>query len=158
MKRLEIINAKEMSIAIRNEISRSEESRYDHRLHGLLLISEGMSCYDAGIIFGEDPRTVERWVKGFNEKGFNALREGERSGRPTKLTTQQMAEINSDLRKNPVEFGYEQDLWDGKLLMHHISKKFHTEIGVRTCQMIFHRPSSEEEKPRPVIAKGDPVK
>lgn len=147
-----------MSIAIRNEISRSEESRYDHRLHGLLLISEGMSCYDAGIIFGEDPRTVERWLKRFNKKGFNAIREGERSGRPTKLSTQQMAEINSDLRKNPVEFGYEQNLWDGKLLMHHISKKFHTEIGVRTCQMIFHRLEFRRRKTRPVIAKGDPVK
>ena len=66
MKRLEITNAKELSIAIRNEISRSEESRYDHRLHGILLVSEGMSCYDAGIMFGEDPRTVERWVKRFN--------------------------------------------------------------------------------------------
>ena len=58
MKRLEINNGKEMSIAIRNEILHSEESRYDHRLHGLMLVSEGMSCYDAGIMFGEDPRTV----------------------------------------------------------------------------------------------------
>ena len=156
MKRLEITNAKELSVAIRNEISRSEESRYDHRLHGLLLVSEGMSCYDAGGIFGEDPRTVERWVKRFNENGFNALREGERTGRPPKLTPQQMTEINGDLRKNPGEFGYDQNLWDGKLLMHHISEKFHTEIGVRTCQLIFHRLEFRRRKPRGVIAKGDP--
>ncbi len=97
MKRLEITNAKERSVAIRNEISRSEESKHDNRLHDLLLVSEGMSCHDLGIIFGEDPRTVERWVKRFNEKGFNALKEGKRSGRPPKLTTQQMAEINSDM-------------------------------------------------------------
>ena len=30
MKKIVITNAKEMSIAIRNEISRSEDSRYDH--------------------------------------------------------------------------------------------------------------------------------
>lgn len=156
MKKLEIVNAKEQSEAIRNEIFRSEESRYDHRLHGLLLVSEGVSCYDAGVMFGEDPRTIERWVKKFNEKGFNSLREGKRTGRPSKLTPKQMDEINSDLRKNPSEFGYEQNLWDGKLLKHHISEKFHIEIGVRTGQMIFHRLEFRRRKPRGVIAKGDP--
>ena len=69
-----------------------------------------------------------------------------------------MAAINSDLRKNPVEFGYDQNLWDGKLLMHHISEKFHTEIGVRACQMVFHRLEFRRRKPRSVIAKGDPEK
>ncbi|EQD60235.1 transposase [mine drainage metagenome] len=117
-----------------------------------------MSCYDAGSIFGEDPRTVERWVKRFNEKGFNALKEGKRTGRPSRLTPRQMAEINSDLRKAPGEFGYEQNLWDGKLLMHHISEKFHIETGVRTCQLIFHRLEFRRRKPRPVISKGDPEK
>jgi transposase len=134
------------------------ESRYDHRLHGLLLVSEEMSCYDAGHILGEDPRTVERWVKRFSMKGFNALKEGKRSGRPSKLTLQQMSEIDSDLRKNPVEFGYDQNLWDGKLLMHHISEKFHVKVGVRTCQLIFLRLEFRRRKPRPVISKGDPVK
>ena len=158
MKKLEINNAKEQSVAIRNEISRSEESRYDHRLHGILLVSEGMSCYEAGRILGEDSRTMERWVRKFNEKGFNALREGKRSGRRSKLTHQQMDMINTDLRKNPGEFGYEQNLWDGKLLMHHISEKFHVEIGVRTCQLIFHRLEFRRRKPRPVISKGDSEK
>ena len=158
MKKLEINNAKEQSVVIRNEISRSGESRYDHRLHGILLVNEGMSCYEAGRILGEDSRTMERWVRKFNEKGFNALREGKRSGRRLKLTPQQMAEINTDLRQNPVEFGYEQNLWDGKLLMHHISEKFHTEIGVRSCQLIFHRLEFRRRKPRPVISKGDSEK
>ncbi|EQB73146.1 MAG: hypothetical protein AMDU4_FER2C00094G0002 [Ferroplasma sp. Type II] len=158
MKKLEINNAKEQSVAIRNEISRSGESRYDHRLHGILLVSEGMSCYEAGRMLGEDSRNMERWVRKFNEKGFNALKEGKRSGRRSKLTPQQMNMISTDLRKNPGEFGYEQNLWEGKLLMHHISEKFHTEIGVRTCQLIFHRLEFRRRKPRPVISKGDSEK
>ena len=55
MKKLVITNAKEMSKAIRNAISCSEESSYDHRLHGILLVSEGMICYDTGSILGENP-------------------------------------------------------------------------------------------------------
>ncbi len=158
MRKLEIINAEEQAVAIRNEISRSDESRYDHRLHGILLVSEKMSCYEAGRILGEDPKTLEIWVKKFNTGGFNALREGKRNGRPSKLTLQEMDEIDGDLRKNPKEFNYEQNLWDGKLLKHHIYEKYHKELSVRACQMVFHRLGFRMRKPRPLIAKGDPVK
>ena len=158
MKKLRIINAKEQSIAIRNEISHSNESRYDHRLHGILLVSEGMNCYEARRILGEDSRTLERWVKKFNSGGFNTLREGKRTGRHSKLTNYQIEEINNDLRKNQNEFGYEQNLWDGKLLMHHISEKYQVNVSVRTCQMILHRLHFRKRKPRPVITKGDSEK
>ncbi len=36
MRKLEIVDAEVMQVAIRQEIDRSEESRYDHRLHGVL--------------------------------------------------------------------------------------------------------------------------
>lgn len=48
MKRLEIADRDIMEIALRNEILRSEEALYDHRLHGVLLAYRGMSCYEVG--------------------------------------------------------------------------------------------------------------
>ena len=33
-----------------------------------------------------------------------------------------MAEIKSDLRKKPLELGYDKNLWDGKILSHHMSE------------------------------------
>ena len=41
MRKLEIADAEAMRIAIQQEIARCDESRYDHRLHGLLLLSSG---------------------------------------------------------------------------------------------------------------------
>ena len=41
MRKLEISNPEVMRIAIQQEIARSDESRYDHRLHGLLLVANG---------------------------------------------------------------------------------------------------------------------
>jgi Winged helix-turn helix len=66
-------------------IGRSEESRYAHRLHGLLLVSAGQSCREVAQLFGEDGTTVQRWVQRFEHGGLEALREGERSGRPRSL-------------------------------------------------------------------------
>ena len=48
MKRLSISDPEIMEIAIQNEIHRSEEARYDHRLHGVLLVCKGFSCYEVG--------------------------------------------------------------------------------------------------------------
>ncbi len=83
MRKLEIDNAKVMRLAIYKEIQRSDESRYDHRLHGVLPVAEGFSANEVAGLLGQSPRTVQYWVRRFNEGGFDALREGEHLGRPT---------------------------------------------------------------------------
>ena len=83
MRRLEIADAEVMRIAIQQEIVRSDESRYDHRLHGLLLITAGQSSQEVATLFGEDRRTVQRWINTFEAHGLDGLREGERPGRPS---------------------------------------------------------------------------
>src|SRR3990172_10508053 len=93
MRKLQIEDAGVMRIAIQQEIARSEESRYDHRLHGVLLVSQGLSCCHVAEYFGENPVTVQRWVRRFNDNGFAGLFEGERSGRPSRLSGSQWARL-----------------------------------------------------------------
>lgn len=57
-----------------------------------------------------------------------------------------------------MEFGYEQNLLDGKFLNHKISLKFYVKVSVRSCQMIFHSLELRKRKPMPFISKGDPEK
>ncbi|MCF8179194.1 MAG: helix-turn-helix domain-containing protein, partial [Sulfuritalea sp.] len=78
MRKLEIADPEVMRTAIQQEIVRSDESRYDHRLHGLLLVAGGQSCQQVAELFGEDRRTVQRWVKRFESHGLEGVREGER--------------------------------------------------------------------------------
>src|SRR5882762_2883677 len=42
-------------------MQRSEESRYDHRLHGVLLVAQGMTCPEVARLLGDAPRAVEDW-------------------------------------------------------------------------------------------------
>ena len=53
--------------------------------------------------------------------------------------------------------GYGQNLWDGKLLAHHLALHYHLTLGVRQCQRLFGQFGFRRRKPRPVIAKGDPA-
>ena len=157
MRKLVLKDNERMRIAIQQEIARSEESRYDHRLHGLLLVSQGYSCYDVADLLGQDPRTIQRWVKRFDKEGFSGLQEGEHPGRPGRLGAKVSLKVEADLRRSPRDFGYEQNLWDGKLLAHHLALHYHCTLGIRQCQRLFGRFGFRRRKPRPVIAKGDPA-
>jgi len=51
MKRLNIADSDVMEIALQNEIFRSEEARYEHRLHGVLLVCRGFKSYEVAKMF-----------------------------------------------------------------------------------------------------------
>lgn len=156
MQRLQIADAKMMEMALKNEILRSEEARYDHRLHGVLLVCQGYSCSDVGQMFGHHSTTIQRWVKSFEMHGFSGLEDQPKAGRPPRLTPGQWQLVDHHLRQSPRQFGYSQNLWDGKLLAHHLEQTQKVALGVRQCQRIFHQLGFRLRKPRPVIARANP--
>lgn len=158
MRKLHIENADVMRVAIQQEIERSDESRYDHRLHGVLLVAGGQGCLAVAQVFGEDPRTVQRWVTRFEQQGFDGLRDGERSGRPRRLEESQCESLGRDLRRSPRDFGHAQNLWDGKILGEHLKSHYGVTLGVRQCQRMFRQMGFRLRKPRPQVAQSDPVK
>ena len=143
---------------LQQEIQRSEESRYDHRLHGVLLVAHGMTCHEVAILLGDAPRSVEYWVHRFQEKGLVGLHEGEHLGRPRRLDEKQMEAINRVLRGRPSDAGMRVNLWDGKTLSAWIEKEYGIHLGVRQCQRLFGRLEFRLRKPRPVLAKADPAR
>ena len=158
MRKLQIKDAEVMRIAIQQEIGRSDESRYDHRLHGVLLIASGQNCGEVARLFDEDTRTVQRWVKRFELHGLDGLREGERPGRPRALDARQWQRLARELRRSPRAFGHEHNLWDGRVLGAHLKRHYQVALGVRQCQRIFTQMGFRLRKPRPQVAQSDPVK
>jgi len=156
MKALTIADADVIVLGLQDEIRRSEESRYDHRLHGVLLVAQGMTCPEVAHLLGDAPRTVEYWVRRFEERGLGGLMEGERSGRPSRLNEAQLEELARVLRGAPTEAGVEANLWDGRTLAFYVRERWGVELGVRQCQRLFRRFGFRLRKPRGMTAKADP--
>ena len=76
MKALSITDAPTVILGLQDEIRRNAESRYDHRLHGLLLVAQGMSALEVARLFGAAPRTVQYWVRRFEQDGLAGLVDG----------------------------------------------------------------------------------
>jgi len=158
MKPLTIADASQIVLGLQDEIRRTSDARYDHRLHGVLLIAQGMTCPEVARLMGDAPRTVEYWVRQFEEEGFSGLVEGERPGRPGRLTDEQIEGIGVVLRQSPREVGLGVTLWDGKTLSAFIRERFGVSLGVRQCQRLFRHLGFRMRKPRPVIARADPAR
>ena len=80
------------------------------------------------------------------------------TGRPPTLSKNQLSEIDKDIRLDPQSSGYNQNLWNGKLLSHHIFNKFEVHLSVRQCQRLFHNLGFRQRKPRPISSRCDPSK
>lgn len=157
MKPLKIADAPTMILALQDEIRRSDESRYDHRLHGLLLVAHGISCRAAAGLLGDAPRTVENWVHRFEHSGLAGLTEGDRAGRPSRLSEVHLAKVEIALRESPADAGVAGGgVWDGKTLSRYLQQKLGVELKARQCQRLFRQLGFRLRKPRPLIAQADP--
>ncbi len=156
MKPLTIADAAVMVLGLQDEIRRSAESRYDHRLHGVLLVAQGMSCPQVARLLGDAPRTVENWVHRFEQEGLAGLVEGERSGRPARLSREQLEQVGRVLREPPSSVGLSANLWDGKSLSCYLEQRYGVSLGTRQCQRLFRQLGFRLRKPRGMVAKADP--
>ena len=157
MRPLRIADADTIVLGLQDEIRRSEESRYDHRLHGVLLVAQGMTCPEVSRLLGDATRSVQYWVRRFEERGLVGLVEGARPGRPQRLSPAQLPEVEAVLRRAPSEVGLSGTLWDGKTLQVWLARRYGVRLGVRQCPRMFRQFGFRLRKPRPLMAHADPV-
>lgn len=150
-----VISDPHIVLSFQDEIRRSDEARYDHRLHSILLVAQGMTCPEVAKKLGDSARTVEYWVHRFEDEGFSGLADADHAGRPKRINENQIREIDLALRKPPVAIGLHGNLWDGKTLSLFIKNKYSINLGVRQCQRLFRQLGFRLRKPRPLIAHAD---
>lgn len=156
MRKLEIPDVETFIAAIQDEISRTPQGRYYHRLHVVLHALKTRKPYEAARIYDHSPHSVYNWIHRLTTEGLAGFHEGERLGRPKSLSAPQEQRLYQDLLRSPREFGYDQNLWDGPLLSYHLQKQYSIYLGVRQCQNIFHRLNLTLQRPRRQAAKADP--
>ncbi len=158
MKKLSIPDAPTVIATLQNEIQRSADARYDHRLHGLLLVTQGLNCCEVSGLLGDSPRTVAYWVERYQTRGLAGLQEGIRSGRPPELEARAVAKVQQALRGKPSDVGLEGNLWDGKTLSAYVRQAYQVNLGPRHCRRLLRQWKFRYRKPRPLIARADPEK
>jgi transposase len=156
MRAITLADAENNRVLLQQEINRHQDARYDHRLHCVSLVAAGMSCEEVASFFGDSPRSVVNWVRRFDTRGLAGLAEGNHSGRPGRLTPEQMEEVRAWLRQPPTQAGLNANLWDGKTLARGLQEHYQIQMGVRQCQRLFQQLDLRYRLPRPAVGKANP--
>jgi transposase len=157
MKRLIIPDTETFIAAVQDEISRTPEGRYFHRLHVVLHVLQGASSYEAARLYGNSPRSVQYWVGKLISAGLLGLWDKERPGRPRRFSAKDEQKLRNEIRRSPRELGYDQNLWDGSLLSHHLKKHYTIALSVRQCQRLFHQLGFTLQRPRRYASEANPI-
>lgn len=156
MKRITVPDAETFIAAIQDELSRTREGRYFHRLAVVLHVLRGASAYEASRAFGFSSRAIEYWINRLASNGPHGLWDGKHPGRPSRLSASQMQVLRKELRRNPRDIGYDQNLWDGVLLSHHLEKNYAISLSIRQCQRLFHQMGFSLQRPRRQASEASP--
>ena len=118
-------------------VSESADNKFVHRVSMVNLILGGLSPKVLSEYCGDSERVLQTWVKNVDESGWDSLIAIKQSGRPSRLTDQQIEEIHAAINAGPDQYGY--NVWDGPALSDFIKKTYQVDYGVRACQLLMRR-------------------
>ena len=132
----------------------TSDARYRHKVEMVNLVLSGLTPSYLSSYCGDSKRTITLWVKIADERGFESLKTKKPTGRPSKLTKEQKAEIRAMVEEdNPKKYG--QTVWDGPSLSAYIKKTYAVKLSVRQCQRLLHSLGFSLVRPQTFPSKGE---
>lgn len=135
---------------LKEALRREKSPKIRERIRIVLHVKSGLSGRKTAKLMGLSRDTVRRWVKRFNEKGFEGLKDRPRKGGEPKIDHKKIVEI---LETSPREFGYKIEMWTAKVLRVHLIKTFGVEYHPNYIYQLVKNLGYSLIKPRPESVK-----
>lgn len=134
-------------------VKADNDAKFQHRVEMVNLVLAGMVPSKLSKLCGDSKNAITLWVKTADERGFNALRDKKQTGRPPKLSKDQLAEIRKAVEHDDPKV-YDLAVWDGPALSSFIKKRYGVKLGVRQCQRLLHTLGFSLVRPQTFPAKN----
>jgi transposase len=136
------------------------ERREQRRRRAWQLKQQGWRQHDIAVTFGVNESSVSRWMDRAQENNGDGLLHHEPSGRPSRLTDAQLAQVPDLLAQGPEAFGFQAKRWTARLITELIHRQFGIEYNSKHVANIARQtgwlPHRWTRKPRehPVVPPG----
>lgn len=125
----------------------SHEVLEAYRFRALQLRKEGWKVNDIAHAFDLNRRAVTRWFTIFKKDGKVALRSKKASGPSFKLTEKEIKNIISILYDDATIYGFENPLWNCKMVQQTIFKQTGKKIHTTNIMRLFKKLNLSPQKP-----------
>lgn len=99
--------------------------------------------------------TVTKWIANYEMLGFESFRTRHSSGRPSKLSRDQMAELSRMIQDGPEQAGFHSGVWTGRMVRELILRKFRVTYNWKYVPRLLHRLGFSVQRPRKLLARAD---
>lgn len=145
------LSAGDLRVAAR----RSRDVAQARRLLAIALVLEGASRTEAAEAAGMDRQTLRDWVHRYNEEGIGGLLDRPRSGRPSRLSEQQKAELAALIEAGPDVAVHGVVRWRCVDLKDEIKAHFEVELSERQVERVLKQQGFARLSVRPRHPKAD---
>lgn len=132
--------------------------RVSKRIHAILLNNEEYTSGKISEILNVSRSKVSEWLKIYDEQGFEGLKEGERSGRPSHLTDLQKIILCDIIDSGPIAFGFSSGIWTSKRIARAIYEEFGVEYHEGHVRKLLYEFGFSVQSPKRVLARADKEK
>ena len=115
---------------IKKLFNKDEKYKTGMRLYTVYQVSKGQSTRKLEELCNSSFKQICNWVHRFEQEGLKGLKDKPKSGKPSRLSSEQKKELKMVLHNNkPSEFGYNKTTWTGPLLMEYIKSTYGIEYS-----------------------------
>lgn len=142
-------------ISIKHDAEQSGEYRVVKRIHAVLLSDQENSSTVISEVLDVLRQNVSKWLKDYEQYGYESLLEGHRSGRPSELSEKQLIELSDIIDAGPVAYGFTTAIWTSLMIRDIISNEFCVDYHSGHVRKILHHLNFSVQKPKRVLARAD---
>jgi len=131
---------------------KSGESDTFVRIRGVVLVSQGYNYREVAEILDVTNGSVSNWVARYLNGGPRALATEARSGRPRRLSEDELCEFEEIIDAGAMAYGFPNELWDAKRAAHVIQECFAVSYHPNHVAKILHQRGFSVQCPAVTLA------
>ena len=143
---------------LKKEAEQDGAYRVAKRIHAILLNNDGKTSGEIAGILDAPLSRVSQWLRDYEERGYEALLEGYRSGRNSKLTEQQKNMLGDIIDSGPVAYGFLSGVWTSPMISRIIEEEFDVSYQPGHVRKLLYQMDFSIQRPRRELAKADKEK
>jgi transposase len=126
------------------------------RLQAVRLSVQGHTAPDIARLLGVERSSVYDWICAWNDHQLEGLKEGQRSGRPARLTAAQREHIFDLVESGPIAYGFTTGVWTSPLLQHVIVEEFGVSYHPGHVRKLLKTLGCSVQRPTTRLVQADP--
>lgn len=141
---------------LRKEAEQDGAYRVAKRLHAVLLNADDRSSGQIAEILKAPRSKVSEWLANYERHGIEGLLEGQRSGRPPRLSDAQRVQLADIIDSGPVAYGLDAGVWTSPMISRVIDDEFAIHFHPGHVRRFLDQLGFSVQRPRRVLARAEP--